>query len=559
MQLENLWHSALDTAAPGELRAMLGVRQILADQTAPTAPQLVTATDLAAQQQRLQQATAAGGKLSKREKKRRQRAAKEAQQAAATQGDAAAASADATAHEPTSALGDQLGGRNMFELTEGDSVGAGALSEDDDDLALDSIGPSWTRANGAAAAMEQAQQTGAAADAVGSGGAAALAQDAELSLVPNPEGDELLARGSAEVRQAPGLARSLDRRSGDSRLAGVQPCCARSHQHIVRSWEAVACLAAGERLHVIRRACCFWHRASRTGKCRTESDCCRLRAAQVASYMTVHAGHAPLPLLLWRRLPYSLRSAAPTRWQPPGVHASAPHAAAIDLRHPWPPAPGFAASFFNGAGKAPDPLRELEPWKLERALGVCISAATVSLWRLPMQCKYHMTARFCISSALCKVAVAVCACCTTSICKVCSGLVSHALGCPASAIAPPELRLNLCLHRTPVLQIPIKRWPLYKQALTGPTALASSRRRAPQLDSYERSEFLGDAVVEDTVGQLLSAQFGAADAAALRRMQMQLVANVYLYRIAMLLELDKFVAVGVPVRSWVALLLPAIH
>ena len=100
------------------------------------------------------------------------------------------------------------------------------------------------------------------------------------------------------------------------------------------------------------------------------------------------------------------------------------------------------------------------------------------------------------------------------------------------------------------VQVPIKQWGPYKQALTSASGIARPSTLDSVIDSYERAEFLGDAVVEATICQLLADRFPEVTSTGrLRAMQFQLVAGTNLYRLAMMLELDKFVATLVPVRA----------
>ena len=101
--------------------------------------------------------------------------------------------------------------------------------------------------------------------------------------------------------------------------------------------------------------------------------------------------------------------------------------------------------------------------------------------------------------------------------------------------------------------MPIRNWPLFQAALCRKGAFPGGESNAPKrnavVQSLERLEFLGDAVVEASVQKLLADRHPDSSPEELRRASGSLVAGVYMYRIAMLLELDKFVVDSLPVRS----------
>ena len=91
--------------------------------------------------------------------------------------------------------------------------------------------------------------------------------------------------------------------------------------------------------------------------------------------------------------------------------------------------------------------------------------------------------------------------------------------------------------------MPIRNWPLFQAALCRKGAFPGGESNAPKrnavVQSLERLEFLGDAVVEASVQKLLADRHPDSSPEELRRASGSLVAGVYMYRIAMLLELDK--------------------
>lgn len=92
--------------------------------------------------------------------------------------------------------------------------------------------------------------------------------------------------------------------------------------------------------------------------------------------------------------------------------------------------------------------------------------------------------------------------------------------------------------------MPIRDWDLYRQALTAASAIGA------QLRSLERFEFLGDAVLDAAVRQILHARFPDASVEPLGLMRDKYISGIFMYRLAALLQLDKFVATNVLVRTW---------
>lgn len=245
VQIETLWRTALDSAAPGELRAMLGVRQISPEATAPEPPRMATVTELLLQQGKLAAAAAdagdaGGGKqLSKRERRQRLRDAKREARAraaatGATDAESAAATLDAAVpDEALTALEDQLTGRNMFELTESeDSSGeedAGARRSGSQRRGKGASNRKGSRGGNGAAQAEQSEP--AAAQASGQ----SAAQHLQQAPLPNGEASELEALDEAKAAPASEVARALDRRGDESQLAG-----ARQHR-----WRARRCCLVG--------------------------------------------------------------------------------------------------------------------------------------------------------------------------------------------------------------------------------------------------------------------------------------------------------------------------
>ena len=93
------------------------------------------------------------------------------------------------------------------------------------------------------------------------------------------------------------------------------------------------------------------------------------------------------------------------------------------------------------------------------------------------------------------------------------------------------------------MQAPIRNWELYQQALTAASALGA------QLQSLERFEFLGDAVLDVAVRQVLHERYPDASVAPLHSMRDKYISGIFMYRLAALLQLDKFVASNVWVRA----------
>ena len=107
-------------------------------------------------------------------------------------------------------------------------------------------------------------------------------------------------------------------------------------------------------------------------------------------------------------------------------------------------------------------------------------------------------------------------------------------------------------------QVPIRDWRLFQSALATTRAFSSfygrgvahrEARSAADVVSYERLEFLGDAVVAQTVRSFLARRFPRlADGGEKNAAVGALCRGTWAYRIALLLELDKFVVDSLPVR-----------
>ena len=95
-----------------------------------------------------------------------------------------------------------------------------------------------------------------------------------------------------------------------------------------------------------------------------------------------------------------------------------------------------------------------------------------------------------------------------------------------------------------LMQLPIKDWTLYKKALTSTKALPRSMWVE---HSYERLEFLGDAVALAIVRQFLLDLFPEADEGELTQRQCRLVSGIYMFHMAVQMQLDKFLITDVQV------------
>jgi dsRNA-specific ribonuclease len=88
------------------------------------------------------------------------------------------------------------------------------------------------------------------------------------------------------------------------------------------------------------------------------------------------------------------------------------------------------------------------------------------------------------------------------------------------------------------MQLPIKNLDLYKRALTSETALPN---RLWVSGSYERDEWVGDKLAGYLISKMLCELLPSAKVSDLNMIRTRLESNVYMWHMASLLELDKFI------------------
>jgi dsRNA-specific ribonuclease len=105
-------------------------------------------------------------------------------------------------------------------------------------------------------------------------------------------------------------------------------------------------------------------------------------------------------------------------------------------------------------------------------------------------------------------------------------------------------------HALKYVQVPIKKWDLYRRALFRASSVSpgSSFGSIASGQALGNIEFLGDSLVNATVRRAVNKEYPDAPMSDLTKLTRKFIAGIFMYRIGMLLQLDKFVVAPLHVR-----------
>jgi hypothetical protein len=93
------------------------------------------------------------------------------------------------------------------------------------------------------------------------------------------------------------------------------------------------------------------------------------------------------------------------------------------------------------------------------------------------------------------------------------------------------------------MQVPIKQWDFYRRALFRPSSSSSGSALGSIASgsALANIEFLGDSLVNATVRRVVNEEYPDVPVSDLTRLARKFISGIFMYRIGMLLQLDKFI------------------